>query len=85
MRRKAPNETLTRFREDRAEHLTDLARMATRWTIDNFDILQKSDPEMPESLNDRAQDNYRMVVAIADTAGGDWPERARQAISRLVY
>jgi hypothetical protein len=38
---------------------------------------------MPEALNDRAQDNYRMVVAIADTAGGDWPQRARQAIGPL--
>src|SRR5208282_1024498 len=65
MRRKTPNETLTRFREDRAEQLTDLARMASRWTIDNFDILREADPEMPESLNDRAQDNHRMVVAIA--------------------
>ena len=83
MRRKVPNETLTRFREDRAEHLTDLARMATRWTIDNFDVLREADPEMPEALNDRAQDNYRMVVAIADTAGGDWPQRAREAIGRL--
>jgi hypothetical protein len=49
------------------QHLKDLARMAARWTIDNFDILREADPEMPESLNDRAQDNYRMVVRPSTT------------------
>jgi hypothetical protein len=38
---------------------------------------------MPEYLNDRAQDNYRMLVTIADTAGGIWPQRARAAIAAL--
>jgi putative DNA primase/helicase len=83
MRRKGPNERLTRFREDRVDGLKDLARMAARWVADNFDVLREGDPEMPEYLNDRAQDNYRMLVMIADTAGGDWPQRAREAIAAL--
>ncbi len=83
MRRKGPNERLARFREDRVDGLKDLARMATRWVVDNYDVLRESDPEMPEYLNDRAQDNCRMLVTIADTAGGDWPQRARDAIAAL--
>jgi putative DNA primase/helicase len=83
MRRKGPNDRLTRFREDRAEDLTDLARMAARWVIDNFDVLREADPRMPEGLNSRAENNYRMLIAIADIAGDDWPERAREAIKRL--
>ena len=83
MRRKGPNERLARFREDRVDGLKDLARMTARWVVDNFDILREGDPEMPEYLNDRAQDNYRMLVTIADTAGGDWPQRARDAIAAL--
>src|SRR5690606_6438562 len=30
-------------------------------------------------LHDRAADNWRPLIAIADAAGGDWPERARRA------
>jgi hypothetical protein len=35
--------------------------------------------EVPEELNDRASDNWEPLLAIADEAGGDWPERARTA------
>jgi hypothetical protein len=83
MRRKGPNEGLARFREDRVDGLEDLARMAVRWVADNFDVLREGDPKLPEFLNDRAQDNYRMLVTIADTAGGYWPQRARDAIAAL--
>jgi hypothetical protein len=34
-------------------------------------------------LDDRARDNWRALVAIADCAGGPWPERARQAARLL--
>src|SRR5262245_42039005 len=34
---------------------------------------------MPEALNDRAADNWRPLVAIADLVGGEWPQLARQA------
>ncbi len=33
----------------------------------------------PSALNDRAADNWRPLLAIADTAGGEWPKRAREA------
>jgi hypothetical protein len=35
---------------------------------------------MPDELDDRAQDSYESLVAIADMAGGEWPERARAAL-----
>ena len=38
---------------------------------------------MPEELNDRTQDNWRPLLAIADLAGGEWPERARRAAKLL--
>jgi hypothetical protein len=31
---------------------------------------------VPESLNDRAADNWRPLLAIADLGGGGWSERA---------
>jgi putative DNA primase/helicase len=42
-----------------------------------------ADPAVPVELNDRAADNWRPLLAIADLAGGPWPEKARQAALEL--
>jgi hypothetical protein len=34
-------------------------------------------------LNDRAQDNWEPLLAIADHAGGDWPQLARKAALKI--
>lgn len=36
-------------------------------------------PALPEVLNDRQQDNWDPLLAIADLAGGNWPKEARRA------
>ena len=41
--------------------------------------LATAQPDMPAELNDRAQDAWEPLLAIAKLAGGPWPERARQA------
>src|SRR5258708_24138829 len=38
---------------------------------------------MPPGLNDRAEDVWEAMVALADAAGGHWPSRARQAALAL--
>ena len=38
---------------------------------------------MPRELSDRAQDTWEPLMAIADLAGGVWPERAREAAVAL--
>ena len=45
--------------------------------------LAARDPDLPEDLNDRAQDNARCLCAIADVAGGKWPRRIREALVGL--
>src|SRR5262249_8963444 len=40
-------------------------------------------PELPDDLDDRAQDVWESMLAIADIAGADWPERARRAALAL--
>jgi len=72
-----------RFREDRAGHLDEIARMLMRWFADNFDALREADPVLPPGLNSRAEDNFRPLCAIADAIGGDWPEMARRAIKLI--
>jgi hypothetical protein len=38
---------------------------------------------LPDELDDRAQDIWEPLLAIADLAGGDWPEIARKAAVEL--
>jgi len=83
MRRKRPDEAVARFRPDQTDLLKDLASMAARWVADNTVALEKADPAMPSGLNDRAADNWRPLLAIADRAGGDWPELARTTAIKL--
>ena len=38
---------------------------------------------MPASLDGRAADNWRPLIAIADLAGSEWPARARRVAESL--
>jgi hypothetical protein len=40
-------------------------------------------PHLPEELDDRGQDAAEPLLAIAELAGADWPERARRALVAL--
>jgi hypothetical protein len=78
MRRKRPDEYVEKFDTARHRHSVDeLARKAARWAKENLETLGQAKPEMPEELRNRAADNWTPLLAIADTAGGDWPERGR--------
>jgi putative DNA primase/helicase len=80
LRRKQEGETVERFRADRLHEFLHLRRKAARWVEDNALRLRDVDPSVPETLNDRAQDNARAICAIADAAGGKWPEVIRSAL-----
>lgn len=41
------------------------------------------EPDMPEELDDRAQDAYEILVGIADLGGPEWGERGRSALIEL--
>lgn len=83
MRRRLPSERVERLRGDADEAFRDLRRHAARWAEDSTEELRGADPALPDGLADRAADNWRPLVAIADLAGGDWPARARTAALAL--
>lgn len=83
MRRKRKDESVERFRADRSDFLKELGRKAARWTADNINALRDADPDVPDSLHDRAADNWRALLAIADHVGGDWPQVARNVALKL--
>ena len=80
LRRRRADEAIKAFRFDRTDHLHQLARKAARWAADNADRIRDVDPDMPDGVFNRAADNWRPLLAIADIAGGEWPARARRAI-----
>ncbi len=84
MRRRSRAEKIERLQLHRLSDMEDLRSMATRWTQDHMDALRFADPEIPSSITkDRARDNWRPLLAIADLVGGEWPRRARESAGRL--
>jgi hypothetical protein len=85
LKRRAPGERVDRFRQRHAE--TEGARLANALHLlretDGFKTLDGAEPDLPDELDDRAQDVWEPLLAIADLAGGPWPDRARGAAKRL--
>lgn len=80
MKRRTPGEQVERFRpENVSAELEVIRRKSARWAADNLGTLREFDPSVPEALNDRAQDNWRPLLAIVDAIGGPWPNQARKA------
>lgn len=73
-----------RFREREAERETApiMAQLAT-WCQKDLERLREARPEIPAELTDRQADVCEPLLAIADLAGGDWPEGARRALVEL--
>src|SRR5215510_14164473 len=79
LQRKPRDAKVERLRRRDTEGLKTIRSRAARWAADNFDKLVDPDPKVPEALNDRAADNWRPLLAIAELVGGDWPARGREA------
>ena len=56
-----------------------LRRKCARFVLDHAEEIGKAQPEIPEDLNDRAADIWEPLLALAELAGGEWPEKARKA------
>jgi hypothetical protein len=83
LRRRRRDEQITRLRRRKANHLRDLARRIARWGADNVASLANVDPDLPEELNDRAMDNWRPLIAIADAMSADLGQKARKAAVKI--
>ena len=72
LRRKLPHEEAERIRDAEPDLFDVLRQKLARFAGDYRDRVRKARPPLPESLNDRAQDNWEPLLAIAMTAGGAW-------------
>jgi hypothetical protein len=82
MRRRAPGETVAPYRHRRdGPALRQLANDLTEWLRRHLTRLERAEPVMP--LEDRAADTWEPLIAVADLAAGEWPERGRHAAEVL--
>jgi hypothetical protein len=78
-----PGQLIARFDPLNLEAETVLARKLARWASDNFSALAACNPPLPPGAFNRLADNWRPLLAVAQVAGGDWPDRALQAFAQL--
>jgi hypothetical protein len=51
-----------------------LKTRAIRWGARAIAAIKEADPALPDCLYNRDRDNWRPLIAVAQTAGGHWPE-----------
>jgi hypothetical protein len=84
--RRSREERIERFRKRDAEAatLSPREKLAT-WAQQNDQIekLRAAQPDIPNELDDRQADICEPLFAIANVAGGDWPQRCRESLIAL--
>jgi hypothetical protein len=84
IRRRLPGQLVAKFRlRTDLPEMHDLRDRIMVWAEQN--LIKLGDPiaDLPAALEDRAQDAWEPLLAIADTAGGTWPARGRAAALAL--
>jgi hypothetical protein len=84
LQRKSRSEVVERFRRRKVEpEATGIRDRIASWAEPNVEFLRGLEPPLPDELDDRAQDVWEPLLAIADAAGDDWARRARGAAVEL--
>jgi len=79
MRRRARDEPAARFRFKAAKAEADAITPPDWESVP----LVPDVPHVPDGISDRAADGWEPLLSIADTAGGSWPVRSRNAALAL--
>ena len=84
LKRRTRSESISRWRQSAVPPSAALLRDAiAAWVEENDTALAAARPQLPDELDDRAQDAYEPLLAIAELAGGVWSERARKTLVAL--
>ena len=83
LERASKDEKPKRFDSRHVQHEVELCRKLARWVADNRVALAACDPVLPEGAFNRVADNWRPLFAIAEVAGGEWPQRCLAAFENL--
>jgi hypothetical protein len=84
LKRAAPGEVVERFRlRDVGPGATTLREQVETWCLTIAEKLPEARPDLPDALTDRQHDGAEPLLAIADMAGGEWPQVATRALVEL--
>lgn len=82
--RKIESDGIERFyRRDHEEYTKQLKEKMQAWATANMPKLKDMRPELPKELSDRRQEAVEQLVAIAELAGGKWPELSRWSMVQV--
>lgn len=85
MRRRAPNQAVEPYRRrvhKRPGHA--IRDKIAAWSDTVIREVAEAWPTMPDGITDRDADVWEPLLAVADAAGGDWPNLARRSAVALV-
>lgn len=86
MKKRAPGECVSPFKERvAAQEAAPLVKALTEWAPTAHKQLGELDPRMPKGVVDRPAEVWEPLLAIADLAGGEWPEMVRKACKEFVF
>lgn len=86
MRRRRPDEAVEPFRERQvARQAQPLREELAAWIDTTGTQLGDAQPDMPDGVTDRPAEIWEPLLAIADAAGGHWPDTARSACRHFVF
>jgi Protein of unknown function (DUF3631) len=86
LRKKRRDENVERFRKREAKEVASPIRERFEaWMRDEkiMATLRMARPAIPDALSDRQADICEPLLAVADLAGGEWPQRAREALIEI--
>lgn len=84
MRRRAPHERVSEFRTRvHAPTGNDLRARLAEWAAEIGRDVGEAWPTFPDGVEDRPAELWEPLLAIADAAGGHWPDTARAACAQL--
>jgi putative DNA primase/helicase len=79
LRRKTFDECITPLRNVEKVPYELIRQKLARIEIDKTDAFVNANPVIPAGLENRAADNWQPLLAVAEIAGGRWPDLAQQA------
>jgi putative DNA primase/helicase len=86
LKRKLAGEQADKLKRREKQSMTPLRARIHRWITDNATAIAdriQSGKCIIDLGNDRAEENWEPLFALADQAGGDWPAKMREAAKAL--
>jgi hypothetical protein len=83
LKRKLAHEEVMDFRHIDDPGLQELRQQLARWATDNARALQNAQPTLPHGFTNRVAANWDPLLAIAEAAGGEWPDKAREVAATI--